>query len=232
MDTKLKDIVEHVPDLQVTRRLRELSANLRQLSCDIGKRAQRSNASLAYANLMNRTASEMDRLVGYYPDFAEGIAWCARNIFELNLVVRHICRSSENMNRWLGQFAGDEKQIIQGFLTLSADSKLPERQHLQDRLDTIDSISAKHRIQPSRPFNIKSLAEQEHLEDEYIGLYKLFSKYVHPSSWLVNSSTDSVQSKEYINIFLIYSQLHSGDSYSRVNDWLAANGSRRPDNSI
>ena len=223
MDTKIKDIVVQVPPERVSEHLETASNALRALARDIGARATRSNASLAYTNLVSRTATDLARLSGFYPSCIEGVAWCARNIFEINLVVRHISHKNENMNRWLGQLAGDEKQIIQGFLTLSEASELPEKKLLQDRLGTIDAITARHNIQASGPFNIKSIANQEQLGDEYVGLYKLFSKYVHPSSWLVNSSADAVQSKEYMNIFIIYSQLHAGDSASRISDWLAAN---------
>lgn len=226
MERKLKDMVQHVPDLQVARHLRDLSAKFRQLFNDIEKISARSNESLVYGNLANRIASEIDRLADNYPNFSEGVAWSARNQFEINLIIRHIGRSAENMSQWLGQLAGDEKTILDGFLTLSAMSELPERQILQERLNSIDSISARHNIQSRQPFNIKALAEQEQLGDEYAGLYKLFSKYVHPSSWLINSPAESVQSKEYVNIFVIYAQIYSGDSYSRVNGWLEASTRR------
>lgn len=225
MDKKIKDIVQHVSDQQVPEHLRKLAATHRHLSRDIGQKVLRSNTSLAYVNLVNRTACEIDRLAGYYPTFTEGAAWSVRNTFEINLIIRHISRNAENMNRWLGQLLGDEKQILQGFLALSAASDLPEKQHFQERLAELDGISARHNIQPNGPFNIRTIAEQEQLGDEYTGLYKLFSKFVHPSSWLINASADSVKSKEYMNIFVIYSQLSSGDSYTRVNDWLVANAS-------
>lgn len=223
MNSKIKDIVAHMPDHQVSEHFHKLSGTVAALAREIGVRTERSNASIAYANIANRTATELSRLARLYPSEIEGAAWCARNIFERNLVLRYISRRSENFNRWMGQFAGDEKQIIEGFLTLSADSNLPERKVLQDRLDAIKTITTKHNIQTSGPFNIKAIADEEGLSDEYVGLYKLFSKYVHPSSWLVNASSESVQSKEYVNIFLIYAQLHAGDSCTRIDEWLAAN---------
>ena len=223
MDRKIKEIVAHMPDHQVSEHLEKLSNTVRALAREIGVRAVRSNASIAYTNLANRTATELGRLANFYPGCIEGTAWCARNIFEINLVLRHLNHGGENLARWMGQLAGDEKQIIQGFLTLSEASDLPAKKVLHDRLDVIDAITTKHNILASGPFNIKAIADQEQMSDEYAGLYKLFSKYVHPSSWLVNASDDSVQSKEYMNIFVIYAQLHAGDSCSRLSEWLAAN---------
>jgi len=220
MSKKIKDIVVQVPHQQIVDHLSTLSKTTQALSRDIGTRTTRSNASLAYANLANRTATELNRLAGFYPESIEGVAWCARSLFEINLIVRHINHSKENMNRWLGQLAGDEKQILQGFLALSDQSDRPEKRVLQDRLVAIDKITAKHGLSASGPFNIKTIAAQENLSDEYVGLYKLFSKYVHPSSWLLNSPKDSVQSKEYMTILLIYSQIHAGDSHTRINEWL------------
>ncbi len=225
MDQTIKDIVALIPDHEVSEHLNKLSSTVGALAREIGVKTARSNASVAYINLANRTATELRRLASFYPSDIEGAAWCARNIFEINLILRYISRESENLHRWMGQRAGDEKQIIEGFLTLSAESNLPERKVLQDRLETIDAITAKHNIQVSGPFNIKLIADQERLSDEYAGLYKLFSKYVHPSSWLVNASVESVQSRDYMNIFVIYAQLHAGDSCSRLSDWLAASAS-------
>ena len=98
MEKKIKDIAMQVHRQQVGEHLATLSSTIRTLSGDIGVRTARSNASLAYINLANRTATELDRLAGFYPDNIEGVAWCSRKIFEINLVVRHKSRANENMS--------------------------------------------------------------------------------------------------------------------------------------
>lgn len=55
--------------------------------------------------------------------------------------------------------------------------------------------------------------------DEYKALFKLFSKLVHPSSYLVNSYKDAT-SPEITSVLQIYLQLYVWDLFCRVCDAL------------
>jgi hypothetical protein len=61
-------------------------------------------------NLAKRTAAELEQLASFYPSFIEGIAWCTRNLFEVNLVLRYILLNPRNVNKWMGQAAGGRKR--------------------------------------------------------------------------------------------------------------------------
>ena len=63
-----------------------------------------------------------------------------------------------------------------------------------------------------------SLAKLVGCEAEYTAMFKFMSKYVHPSSWLINKPVEETQSDTYRNILVIHAQLYAADSYERVRE--------------
>jgi len=55
------------------------------------------------------------------------------------------------------------------------------------------------------------------MEDEYIGLYKLFSKYVHPSSLLINGWYSQKPDLSWLDVFLVKAQIYAGDAIYRLS---------------
>jgi hypothetical protein len=54
-------------------------------------------------------------------------------------------------------------------------------------------------------------------EDEYLFAYKFYSKYTHPTSWIVNGNNKTslappLPPPEYKNIFLVNLQLYAGET--------------------
>lgn len=65
---------------------------------------------------------------------------------------------------------------------------------------------------------INRLAKLVGCEAEYTAMFKFMSKYVHPSSWLINKPVEETQSDTYRNILVIHAQLYAADSYERVRE--------------
>ncbi|HMJ07724.1 MAG TPA: hypothetical protein VK468_01885, partial [Pyrinomonadaceae bacterium] len=206
---------------EIPNKLRERSEALRSLSSEID-RLPRANASSAYSSLIKRIAYELDSLTLFYPKAVEALAMCTRNIFELNLIVRHTLADPANLAAWLGQCIGDEKDVIEGVLKL-VDSPIQARGELNQRLLELDSISKRFGIQSAKPFNVRKLADNEGLLKEYDSLFKIYSKYVHPSSWIVNSPDNEgfLTPADAANIFIIHSQIYAEDSHVKIRGWLA-----------
>lgn len=220
MTKKIADVVTWMSPHEIPKHLRELSTKLHGLVTSITTGMARTNERDAVANIGKRAVAELERLASLYPSPIEGVAWCTRNLFELNLVLRYILQDPKNVNVWMGQAAGDEKQIIEGLLTLATDSTQPALRVLKDRLLQIDEVCKRHGIDPERPFVMSELAKAVGRAEDYKALYKLFSKYVHPSSWLVNVPAENSRSEKTLNVFLINATLYSGDTYGRLDEWL------------
>jgi len=226
MSKKLRDVVTRMPPEEVPKHLRGLAQKVRQLLVSIGSSISRSNERDAVTNLAKRTAAELEQLASFYPSSIEGVAWCTRNLFEVNLVLRYVLLDPKHVNEWMGQAAGDEKEITEGLLSLTGDESRPEVRVLRNRLSQIDEICKRHGIEPSHPFRIADLARDVGRTDDYKALYKLFSKYVHPSSYVINMPDEDRRGDETLNIFLMHATSYSGDTYGRLDDWFK--GQRPP----
>lgn len=211
------------PDKQIPIHLRQLASKLNGLIASITAGVPRTDESVVLTNLGRRSVIELERVASFYPSPIEGIAWCTRNLFELNLVIRYVLLDTKNVNVWIGQTAGDEMQMIESVLTLAKDTH-PTYEDAKKRHSKLAEICNRRGIDPSKPFQIEKLAKEVNRYDDYKAFYKLFSKYVHPSSWLVNSNENAIQHSDMLNFFIIHAQLNSGNTYVQLETWLKSRG--------
>ena len=212
---QLGDIVQWKDPSEIKSHLENQAQRLSDLEASI-KKKKRDNLTVSLSNIIRKAAFEMKRLATAYPDSVDILAWSARNLFEINLITRKILDSDSDLVRWIGQRANDEIDVIKGVLELADSPSSDECVKLQRRISEIEDMCKRHEIVSAKPFNIMDLAKHFSLEKEYRSLYKLFSKYVHPSSWRINGDQEALASTTALNIFIVYAQLYSGDLYSRV----------------
>lgn len=182
-----------------------------------------NDRDLSLYNLAINASFEVKQIIKIIQKYSESpevknIAWRTRNIFEINLIIRYILQSKENLDCWMGQFAYDEIQILEGYLELAENKSHPSLKIIKGRLDKIKNICEKHRIEPKKFLHISELAKKTGVYDEYKSLYKLYSKYAHPSSWIINASFEKVNSIEYLNMLLINVQKYAWDLYRRISE--------------
>jgi len=213
--TRLSDVVQWRDISEIKSHLEKQAQMLLDLESRIIKQ-ERDDLTVSLSNMVRKAGVEMKRLASAYPDSVDTSAWCARNLFEINLITRAILASDSDFNCWLGQRASDEIDVIKGVLDLADAPSSVHLKTLQNRCSEIEKICGRHGIVPAKPFNIINLARRFNLEKEYRSLYKLFSKYVHPSSWQINGDQKALASTEALNIFIVYAQLYSGDLFNRV----------------
>ena len=209
MAENIRDLLVQLPPERIPEHIRASAEALDGLAQRISTSCNRDARNVSLYNLACHGASDLRRLGGAYPADIETVAWCARNIFETFLITSAILESPESLSRWQGQMANDELEMIEGFLGL-AEGPSAAVEVLYARKAHIAAICEKHRIGPSKSFNISTPAKGAALEKEHSSLYKLTSKYVHPSSWVVNGSTEHVCSPDTLNLLLVSAQLYAG----------------------
>lgn len=81
------------------------------------------NREFLLCNLCVASIIQLERLQQWVmvPGSSDLVAWCARNLFELNLLTRLILQSEENAKAWRGQAAHDEAEIYEGMAKLTED---------------------------------------------------------------------------------------------------------------
>lgn len=124
-----------------------------------------------------------------------------RNIFELNLILMHIYSDGKALKNWYGQAYKDSKDIRDGFISLLKrenidTSKLEEMQEFEEQ-NIINSP-----YQSKGGFQIKNLAEKYGYLEDYLFVYKLSSKLLHPTSMKVCDYDVLTENKNYLNVML------------------------------
>jgi hypothetical protein len=218
---RLRDIVHDVAPERVPAHLRSLAGQADALASRVNELPTRSDRSIALRNFCLYVAAELRRLATMFPADVAGLAWVTRNLFEANLTVRYVIQSEQNLREWLGQSLRDEKDFIEGILAFAEDQ--PEDRNkgqLRKRLQALSDMAERHGLEFARPYRVDTLARDVGEYEEYIGLFKLLSKYVHPSSLLVNTPAARGHEDEWANLFLIKAQVYAGGICARVTEAL------------
>lgn len=146
----------------------------------------------------------------------ETLALSTRNIFELNMIYQYTCLNDENLREWIGNKAKDEIEILEGMLTLSEKPNSEDEKIVKARIDSIKTTAQNNNYKISKQLNTKMLAEKVGLVKEYEGLFKLYSKFIHPTSYLINSNPEAINSLQYKNIFLMQFQIYLSDLENKL----------------
>jgi len=159
-----------------------------------------STLNIAQVSLFKEANRELTRLRASLDDLTL-VSLSVRNIFEIYLILRHVGADEKALHNWHGQSHKDSKDIRDGFIRLMErknldTAELREIQNFEDR-NLADSP-----FQSKGPFNMKDLSEKYgHLHD-YLFIYKLSSKLVHPSSMKVMVYDVLSENTNYLNVVL------------------------------
>ena len=109
-----------------------------------------------------------------------------RNIIELYLISRHIFTDKKWLDNWLGQIHKDTVDIQDGFLTL-----MKKHGKNTSELEVIqkfcDESLEQSEYDANGQFNMRDLAKTYGHDEDYVSVYKLCSKLVHPTSMKINA---------------------------------------------
>jgi hypothetical protein len=175
---------------------------------------------LSLRGLTIYTDTLLGRLISYKESPIEFCALTARSLFECYLVIAFILSDPPRAKEFLGLKASEELEINEGFLYLTKPSTPEEiKKTIHHRMDYIKQVMEKDEIALKRPWPVKYLAEQTNNKLEYQAFFKLYSKYVHPSSWIVNSSINEYGNPVFRNIFLLQGQHYASCIIKLVSNY-------------
>ena len=177
----------------------------------------------AVSEIVRRTslyaALHLRMIIDLYDFPIECIAWISRNLFEMNLIIEYSIQFPEKAKEFALQKGSGEKEILEGILTLnyaeSRDSIVP----LQGRIDHLEGVPKKYGKNNLKYFTVAEMARKVGMEDEYNAFFKLYSKYVHPSAWLIFAAEEEKANITYKNTFLLQAQYYSSRILKICEDW-------------
>jgi len=163
-----------------------------------------------------------DRLISHRDFPIEYNAISARNLFECYLLIAYIIKDPSKAKDFLSQKAYEELEINEGFLSLkTANTSEASIKQIHDRMDYIKELMKNHGLTPSKSWNVRYLAEQTNNKLEYVAFFKLYSKYIHASSWIVNSHNDEYDNPVFKNIFILQGQHYASCITKLISGYLA-----------
>lgn len=163
---------------------------------------------VALRGLSNYTRVLFDRLIANQNAPIEHLAISARNLFECYLLIAYVIDEPSRAKEFISQKAFEELEINEGFLSLTTTTTSETSiKMIQDRIDNIKKLMKSAELTPSRHWNVSRLALQTNNKIEYDAFFKLYSKYVHPSSWIVNSHDYEYDNPVFKNIFFSQGQI-------------------------
>lgn len=145
------------------------------------------------------------------------LALSTRNIYEINVRLRSVIDQDEEQKNWASEAVTDKVQTLEGILLLGNESEnITERLTLRQEIERLKNLITKHDMPViKQPATTGSIAKTVGLEKEHKALFKLYSKLVHPSSYLVNdyNNAASIESQKLLQI---HAQLYAHDSIERI----------------
>jgi hypothetical protein len=152
---------------------------------------------------------------------ASVLGLATRNIYELRLRVEHMITCPQELDSWQSEAATDKIQLMEAILGIQATPATdPRRQILTNEIDRLRNLLRKHGLtELTRLPSIASIAGTLGREEEHRSLFKLFSKLVHPSSYLVNDYENAASDETFL-ILQSHVQLYSWELFTRISDAL------------
>jgi hypothetical protein len=124
------------------------------------------------------------------------------------------------LERFTTEAFADQIQIYEGFLNLQQeDTPAKTVQLIQGEIAKIRTKLNKHGRSEKKVLGAGEMAGDLGVKDEYTAFFKLYSKYVHPTSFLINSSQQVLESFEFVRaIFVINSQKYALNSLQLIQE--------------
>lgn len=163
---------------------------------------------IALRGLCSYTSILFERLITNPNASIEYVAISARNLFECFLLTAYVVNDPSRAKTFVSQKAFEELEINEGFLSLTTANTSQETiKMIHDRMDYINRLMKNFGLTPSKHWTVSHLANHTNNKVEYDAFFKLYSKYVHPSSWIVNSYEHEYDNPVFKNIFFSQGQI-------------------------
>jgi hypothetical protein len=222
---KFKDIVELGTDSDVAGNLIKCSTQLRLQSAAIPISVDDDFVGLVAQRILLYVSTEAEAASALLHKDIKLFAWRTRNIFEGFLLLKFTLSSQKNAEVFCAQRISDEKMILEGLLSFFPELSGDDVTFLKDRVAKCKAVLQKYNFEKVSPWRIDKLAENVGMKDDYAAFYKLYSKYVHPSSWIIMTDADEYDNHHYWEVFILNAQLYSNYCCGAAEEFLASRGS-------
>ena len=149
----------------------------------------------------------------------EVIGFISRSLFELSLITRYVLMSEENLIQFVAESAVDKVQLLEGLLEAGDIAYKEDIESIKEEIAKLKTTQEKFNFPSKKPNSIKTIARIVDSELEYKALYKLFSKYVHPSSFSINLGSEALMSEDRLrHTFLAFALTYAVVTFQQIRE--------------
>ena len=218
---RLRDRIEIGDLTTVQRTLAAMHRHFCRTCQWITDHVERTEQNVVLFNLLSATSAYLGIAAHNLQTHASVLALAARSLYELNVRSQHILGSDDRINQWLSEALRDKIELLEGVLHLdSASEQGHERAILRDEIGRLESLAAKYQLPALKRIpSTAAIAESVGRSDEHKALFKLFSKIIHPSAYLVNDYQNAA-SEQVLIVLQVHAQMYAWDTFYRISDAL------------
>ncbi len=217
MQKRLKDYVRYSSQEALAEAFRQLADSSRRINQWIDKNLPRTERRILFVNLLASSADYLEISTQSSSMHISVLALSTRSLYEMNLRLRTMLEDESEIGKWASELVTDKVEVFKGILELDPQGQSADkREILENEIVRLNAIVKKHKLpEVKRPESAGSITKRVGLEKEHKGLFKLFSKLIHPSSYLVNHYQGAA-SDENRMILQIHAQLYAIDTIQRI----------------
>lgn len=221
-DRRFKDIVRHGTSKDVAVALFRIRDTVIRMAEWVRTNKPRDERNLVLFNFLKAVVPYIVLAEQHIDGPAQVLALCARSLYELELRVRQVLRSPDALGEWVKESATDRIQLIEGYLELTPEGPQEQRAILEAEVLRLRAVLEERGSQQQRSVRLDQLAKEVGDEQEHRSLFKLYSKLIHPSSYLVNARQDETQGEFIGTLLIVHVQLYAWSLLEEIRTDLAA----------
>jgi hypothetical protein len=159
-----------------------------------------TNKHTAYDNLLAYADRKIDMLERFRNEPIECVAWIARNLYEASLWVRYLGKDEQKAEMFIrGALVAEDLDILKRFSELEIVNPIPAVVVAKEKIGlqraVVEQFIEQNDIQVESRIKTGDLANLVG-DNSYKALYAFYSKHVHASPWLINSTRENIDNKE------------------------------------
>ena len=218
MSKKLKDYVVEGDQAALQKHLDKIIEEIVKISTWVETNIERTERKVLLCNFLSSISLYLEVAKTGLNSHISVLALATRSIYEINLRLRLVTSSEEELKKWASEGVTDNIQVLEGILLLNNEAEnIAEKTILNNEIERLKKLIVKYSMPVVKsPESTANIAKIVGFENEHKGLFKLYSKLVHPSSYLVNCYNNA-QSIENQKILQIHAQLYAHDSIEIIS---------------
>ncbi|EJM74049.1 DUF5677 domain-containing protein [Pseudomonas sp. GM60] len=219
-DKSLNDYMVEGNENQLKTAIQDMHRKFIIVSEWIAENTEHTNDNLVFLNLFRSTIDYIEVLNTSINQHISILGLATRSLYELNLQLRLALKDPAYIQAWCSEVITDKIQIYEGILGIQSTTETTQQKLiLQTEIEKLHNLRVKYQL-PAEKSTLTAAQKAKSLgiSNEHSNLYRLFSKIVHPSSYLVNDRIHAASLQTQI-ILQIRAQLYAWDTFSRTSDY-------------